>query len=102
VLEVCPGSNISLGICQSFEQHPLRNLMTAGVRVCLNSDDPPFFQTSLAQEYEIASAAMGFSDAEIDRMTKTAIEAAFVDDDTRAQLLGRLAAHAGDEAVKQA
>ncbi|QRM53787.1 adenosine deaminase [Sinorhizobium sp. BG8] len=90
VLEVCPGSNIALKVFPSFEGHPLRALHDAGVRVTLNSDDPPFFHTSLAREYEIASTMMGFSDREIDAMTRTAIEAAFVDEATRTLLLSRL------------
>src|SRR5690606_25355654 len=91
VLEVCPGSNIALNVYPDFDHHPLRQLHEAGVRVCLNSDDPPFFHTSLEREYEIASEVMGFSDAEINAMTRTAIEAAFVDDATRQRLLSRLA-----------
>lgn len=90
VLEVCPGSNISLQVFPDFASHPLRALHGAGVRVTLNSDDPPFFHTSLAQEYDIASAVMGFSDAEINGMTRTAIEAAFVDEPTRKLLLARI------------
>lgn len=90
VLEVCPGSNISLNVFPDFESHPLRALHEAGVRVTLNSDDPPFFHTSLAREYEIASTVMGFSDDEILGMTRTAIEAAFVDEPTRQTLLSRL------------
>jgi len=90
VLEVCPGSNISLKVFPDFQQHPLRRFVEAGVRVTLNSDDPPFFHTSLASEYEIASTEMGFSDAEINTMTRTAIEAAFIDDTTRAMLLAKL------------
>ncbi|MFK0276075.1 adenosine deaminase [Ensifer sp. NPDC090286] len=90
VLEVCPGSNISLQVFPDFASHPLRALHEAGVRVTLNSDDPPFFHTSLAQEYDIASAVMGFSDAEINGMTRTAIEAAFVDEPTRKLLLARI------------
>ncbi|MBD9649672.1 adenosine deaminase [Ensifer sp. ENS09] len=90
VLEVCPGSNISLQVFPDFASHPLRALHEAGVRVTLNSDDPPFFHTSLAQEYDIASAVMGFSDAEIKGMTRTAIEAAFVDEPTRKLLLARI------------
>ncbi|MCJ8517900.1 adenosine deaminase [Pseudorhizobium tarimense] len=89
VLEVCPGSNIALKVYPDFEQHPLRRLKESGVRVCLNSDDPPFFHTSLEREYEIASHQMGFHDAEINAMTRTALEAAFVDDDTRTRLLQR-------------
>lgn len=90
VLEVCPGSNVALRVYPDFASHPLRKLMDAGVRVCISSDDPPFFDTSLAREYEIASTVMGFSDAEIDAMTRTAIEAAFVDEPTRATLLEKL------------
>ncbi|PWE56141.1 adenosine deaminase [Metarhizobium album] len=87
VLEVCPGSNIALGVFPDFQAHPLRALRDAGVKVTINSDDPPFFHTSLAREYEIAADIMGFSDAEIDAMTRTAVEAAFVDEETRARLL---------------
>jgi adenosine deaminase len=90
VLEVCPGSNVALGVFPDFESHPLRALHEAGVRVTLNSDDPPFFHTSLAREYEIASTVMGFSDEDILGMTRTAIEAAFVDEPTRQRLLSRL------------
>ena len=90
VLEVCPGSNIALNVYPDFHHHPLRRLHQARVRVCLNSDDPPFFHTSLEREYEIASSEMGFSDAEINAMTRTAIEAAFVDEATRQRLLERL------------
>lgn len=90
VLEVCPGSNIALSVYQSFEEHPLRQLFDAGVRVCLNSDDPPFFHTTLAQEYEIAAHVFGFSGEELNQTTRTALESAFVDEPTRKKLLDRL------------
>lgn len=90
VLEVCPGSNIALKVFPDYASHPLRRFVEAGVRVTLNSDDPPFFHTSLAAEYATASKVMGFSDAEINAMTRTAIEAAFVDEPTRQALLARL------------
>lgn len=90
VLEVCPGSNVSLQVFADFPSHPLPALAAAGVRVTLNSDDPPFFHTSLQQEYEIASKVMGFDDAAINRMTRTAIEAAFVEEPVREGLLALL------------
>jgi adenosine deaminase len=90
VLEVCPGSNIALKVFPDFQSHPLRKLREAGVKVTINSDDPPFFHTSLKREYELASTAFGFSDDEINAMTRTAIEAAFVDEATRAALLTKL------------
>lgn len=90
VLEVCPGSNIALKVFPDLASHPLRTFHDAGVKVCINSDDPPFFGTSLAQEYDWASSAFGFTDEEINGMTRTAIEAAFVDEETRARLLAAL------------
>lgn len=106
VLEVCPGSNIALKVFADFDSHPLKRLMAAGVRVCINSDDPPFFHTSLAREYDIASAIMGMPDEAINTMTRTAIDAAFVDEATRARLIARLDAgsvsQSGDEAARRA
>jgi adenosine deaminase len=90
VLEVCPGSNIALKVFPDFASHPLRRLKEAGVRVTISSDDPPFFHTSLKREYELASEAFGFSDAEINEMTRTGIEAAFVDEATRKALLAKI------------
>lgn len=90
VLEVCPGSNIALDVFPDFKSHPLRKLKEAGVRVTISSDDPPFFHTSLKREYEIAATEFGFGDAEIGEMTRTGIEAAFVDEATRKALLARL------------
>ena len=57
-----PGSNVALGVYPSFEEHPLRALFEAGVRVTLGSDDPPYFATSIGREYEIAAERMGFGD----------------------------------------
>lgn len=90
VLEVCPGSNIALNVFPDFASHPLRKLRETGVRVTISSDDPPFFHTSLKREYELASNAFGFSDSEINDLTRTAIDAAFVDQETRTALLARL------------
>lgn len=90
VLEVCPGSNISLGVYKGLDQHPLRKLHESGVPVTLNSDDPPFFHTTLTREYELAVSEFGFDDATLNLFTQTALEAAFVDEATRAKLIKRL------------
>ena len=83
VLEVCPGSNIALGIYPDRAAHPLHKLIGAGVRVTLNSDDPPFFHTTLGAEYDQA----GLGDEALRRITRTAIEASFADPATKARLL---------------
>lgn len=83
VLEVCPGSNIALGIYPDRAAHPLHRLIEAGVRVTLNSDDPPFFHTTLGAEYDQAR----LDEAALRQVTRTAIEASFADAETKGRLL---------------
>lgn len=90
VLECCPGSNVVLKVFPDFASHPFRRLMDAGCRVTLNADDPPHFFTSVGHEYELAREHFGLSDAELMQCTRTAVEAAFVDTETRRSLTARL------------
>lgn len=89
VLEVCPGSNLALGLYPNADAHPLRRLIEAGCRVTLNADDPPFFCTSIGKEYADAAAVFGLDIAALRRITDTALDAAFVDENTRALLKRR-------------
>ena len=90
VLEVCPGSNLALGLYDSPQDHPLNELRQAGVTVTLGSDDPPFFGTTIGAEYERAQRDFGLSAQELLDITATAIDAAFVDDDSKSLLRARL------------
>lgn len=90
VLEICPGSNIALSVFPSFGMHPFPQLRDAGCKVTLNSDDPPYFWTSLKREYDIAADHFGMNEKSLLAVTKTAIEAAFVDRKTKTALLARL------------
>ena len=83
VLEVCPGSNIALGLYPDRQAHPLHRLIEAGVRVTLNSDDPPFFHTTLGAEYDKA----GLGEVALRAIARTAIEASFADSGTKQRLL---------------
>jgi adenosine deaminase len=93
VLEICPGSNIALKVFDSFADHPFPKLRDAGCKVTLNSDDPPYFWTTLKREYDIASEHFGMDDKALLATTRTAIEAAFVDKKAKAALLARLDGH---------
>ena len=90
VLEVCPTSNVRTGVCRDHAAHPLNRLRAAGCAVTLNSDDPPYFDTSIGGEYAIAQSAFGWSDAELAAATRNAVSAAFLDEATRGALLARL------------
>jgi adenosine deaminase len=92
ILEVCPTSNIILNMYPSYAAHPLKQLKEQGVPVCINTDDPGFFNTDLSHEYHIAKQYLDFSNHDLFNTTKAALEAAFVDEATKQQLLKKLAA----------
>ena len=90
VLEVCPGSNLALNVYPDIASHPFDRLKRAGVKVTLSSDDPPHFGSSVGREYQLVADAWGYDATELTGFTRTSIEAAFVDEPTRAFLLGQL------------
>lgn len=90
-LEICPSSNIKLGLFNDFSSHPFPQLLEAGIQVSLNSDDPPFMSTTLAKEYELVQKAYNYSDAVMESITTMAIDCAFVDDNTKKRLHAKLA-----------
>jgi adenosine deaminase len=89
-LEVCPTSNVVLGVFPSFEEHPFPALRDAGIPLTLGSDDPPYFGASVGGEYEIARQHFGLDDADLVGVTRTAIEASFAEPALRDRLLTRL------------
>ncbi len=90
-LEVCPVSNIVLHAVESEEAHPAKLLLDAGVRITANSDDPPHFHTNLAKDVETMVRLLGGDDVAMRAMlTRNALEAAFVDESTRQNLLAKL------------
>ncbi len=90
VLEVCPGSNIALGLYPDWGTHPVARLRDAGVAVCLSTDDPPFFRTRLGWEYDRLAEAFGWTEADFAAMNRGAMDAAFCDAATRAEMMKRL------------
>jgi adenosine deaminase len=89
VLECCPTSNVVLGVYPGYAEHPLPRLAAAGVRITLGSDDPPYFGASIAGEYEVAQAQLGFDEDDLKAITATAIDAAFCDDAVKCELRRR-------------
>jgi adenosine deaminase len=89
-LNTCPTSNVVLGVYPSYDEHPLRHLRAAGVRVTVGSDDPPYFGATLAGEYRVCAEHFGCDDQELREITAAAIDAAFCDEPLRAALRARL------------
>jgi adenosine deaminase len=86
-LEVCPTSNVVLGVFPSYEEHPFPVLRAAGIPLTLGSDDPPYFGASVGGEYAVAGEHFGLDDAELLAITRTAVEASFAEPELRSKLL---------------
>jgi adenosine deaminase len=87
-LEVCPTSNLHTSTVPDYRSHPLPALLRRGIRCTLNTDDPSISGLDLAHEYRVAAGELGLSAAEIRRMQETAVEAAFLTPEERAELPG--------------
>ena len=92
-LEVCPSSNIATRAVPSLAEHPLAQFVEAGVRVTINSDDPPMFATTLNREYEIAADLLDLDATGIADLARAAVEASYASKSTRARLLSDIASY---------
>lgn len=90
ILEVCPGSNIALGLYPSWQEHPIERLRERGVKVTISTDDPPFFHTTMTREYDRLADAFGWNEDSFRDFNIVAAQAAFCDAETRARVLEKL------------
>lgn len=86
-LEVCPVSNVRLGVFDDLADVPLGRLREAGVSVALGADDPLLFGSRLVEQYEAARHAHGFSDAQLADLARCSVRASCAPDDVRRRLL---------------
>ncbi len=77
--DVCPTSNVRLGVYRSIADHPIRRLIEAGVPVTINSDDPPMFNTSLTDEFHALAGVHEFTASELSDLVRTGVEVSFLD-----------------------
>jgi len=86
-LEVCPTSNVALGVAARPADVPLRQLLDAGVGVALGADDPLLFGHRLTAQYELARTAHGLSDAELAEVARMSVRGSAAPAPVRARLL---------------
>ena len=89
-LELNPTSNVRTGVCTSLADHPLRKYFRAGLLVTLNSDDPAFFGSDLANEYLLAHTEHGFTRDELRQLAANSIHASFLPTPAKIDLLFRI------------
>ncbi|MEU9233055.1 adenosine deaminase [Streptomyces subrutilus] len=86
--EVCPASNVALGVYERPEDVPLRTLFEAGVPMALGADDPLLFGSRLAAQYEIARRHHAFTDAELAELARQSVRGSAAPADVQEKLLG--------------
>jgi adenosine deaminase len=93
-LEICPTSNVCTRSVPSLAEHPLPQLVAAGVPVSINSDDPPMFATTLNQEYAVAAGLLGLDEAGVAELARAAVRMSFLDEPGKRVLVDEIDAYA--------
>lgn len=81
VLEVCPASNVALGVYDTYQEVPVRELVGAGAQLGIGADDPLLFGSRLAAQYSILRAAQSFSDEELAELARMSLRASYAPSD---------------------
>jgi aminodeoxyfutalosine deaminase len=89
-LEVSPTSNIATRAVASYDVHPLRAMVEAGLVVTVNSDDPPMFGTDLTNEYAVAAELLDLDEAGVGELAKTAVQVSFAEDSVKKALIAEI------------
>lgn len=82
-LDVCPTSNLALGVVADLADHPLPRLLAAGVPCSLNADDPLLFGAGLLDEYAVCRAELGMDDAALARVAADSLTHSGAPEDLR-------------------
>jgi aminodeoxyfutalosine deaminase len=95
-LEVCPTSNLCLGVVPEMAQHPFDPLYRAGVQLSVNSDDPAFFNTNLTREYLRLAQSFGYDATQLAGLALAGLRQAFLSEAERSALEARFQAQLAD------
>jgi len=87
-LEVCPGSNVALGVYGAVVDVPLRHLIDAGAQVALGADDPLLFGSRLNAQYEMARTTHGLSDDELAELARASVRGSRAPEPVRRRIFG--------------
>jgi aminodeoxyfutalosine deaminase len=96
-VEVSPTSNLCTRVVADLAQHPVREMVAAGVPVTINSDDPPMFGTTLNREYEIAAELLGLDQSGLADLAGLAVRASFAPAQVKRSLLAEIDSYAATQ-----
>ncbi|MET9917050.1 adenosine deaminase [Streptomyces sp. NPDC059605] len=97
-LTLCPLSNVRLRAIDTLEEHPLRDMLAAGLLCTVNSDDPAYFGGYVGDTFHAVHEALGLDREQLRTLARNSFEAAFLDHDEerRARYLSEVEAYAFD------
>lgn len=85
-LDITPTSNVQLGVCSTYEAHPLPQLYAAGASITVSGDDPALFNTTLSDELALLATPFGLDVAPIDQIVLNAVRSSFLPETQRRSL----------------
>ncbi|CDR95386.1 adenosine deaminase, putative [Babesia bigemina] len=86
ILEVCPKSNWITNPAINMNDHPIRRIYDAGVKICINTDDPMMMTNSLHEEYDMLFTHLGFGYEDFVKMNTWALEKSFLSREAKIKL----------------
>ena len=92
-LTVCPLSNVRLGVFASLTGHPLKTMLTAGLKATVNSDDPAYFGGYINENFLTAADALELTRDDVVTLIRNGFDAAFLPAPEIAALHQRLDAY---------
>ncbi|AIE84719.1 adenosine deaminase [Fimbriimonas ginsengisoli] len=89
-LEVCPSSNVCLGVFPTLAEHTLPRLLDEGLYVTINSDDPPMFDTTVSNEFHRCAETFEFDENILWTLCLNAARASLLPEEKKRELVERL------------
>ena len=83
--DICPISNVKLGVIDRLEEHPIRKLFDRGLNCTISTDDPFSFGNTIEDEYAALSLGLNFTNQELKQIAKNGFEVASIDAGTRSK-----------------
>lgn len=96
-LTVCPLSNLKLAVVKKSKDHPLRRMLSRGLLVTVNSDDPAYFGGYLNENYLEMERSLGLTRDEIVELARNSFRASFLPEEKKKRLLGLVERHASGQ-----
>lgn len=89
-LEICPSSNIQVGVFDSLDRHPIQEFYKRGISLSINTDGRALSATTLSQEYDKLESAFGWGYEQFKKCNLEALRHAFIPHDLHRKIMDKL------------